>query len=160
MPSYSKQVSSFYKAVSVTPTIDTSAYSDGDHLGTLHTITIGSGWVGLATLVSVTVLDKAKQSSAMDIIFFNASPTIASSDNAALDFTDAEAEKIIGHVSIAASDYVTLNSNTVACTGLASAISLKSATEGVLYAILKSSGTPTYVGTTDLIVTYTFGLDF
>lgn len=93
--------------ITVQPTLDTSAYASGDRLGSIHTITnafrefhrpFGQTTPGVPTialggnniLAEITIIDQAKQSAAIDILFFDKSPTVASADNAAIDISDAE----------------------------------------------------------------------
>jgi hypothetical protein len=132
--------------VEVTPTLDTNAYASGDRLGTLMTLTGVVRHQGFeAVLLDVVVLDKAKQSQALDIYFFREAPTIASADNAAIDISDTEMEKCIGRVSIATTDYSALAGNSEASP--APYNRLLGAVEGKtdIYALaVCRSGTPTY----------------
>lgn len=119
--------------ISVTPTLDTSAYTSGDRLGSIQTITsafrktyrpfdqpqqtLDSTSIiqvgGKVILSEVTIVDQAKQSAAIDILFFDALPTVASADNAPIDISDAEMiAKCVGAVSINAS-YIALAANSV-----------------------------------------------
>ena len=103
------------KIIEATPTLDTNAYASGDRLGTLMTLSDVVRHTGMeAVLLDVVVLDKAKQSTAIDIMFFREAPTIASADNAAIDISDAEMEKCIGVVSIVADDYKALSASSIA----------------------------------------------
>ena len=155
----SGKVSGHFVSLSVTPTISTSAYAVDDQLGSVQTLSFGSADKSLVTMLSISVLDKAKQGAPITIFFFNALPTITSSDNAALDISDAEMDKCVGHKNITGNDYVTTQSNSIATVGLNSAISLRSSTANALYAVVKSNGTPTYASTSDLKFIYTMGLD-
>jgi hypothetical protein len=90
----------------------------------------------------VTVLDKDDQAADFDLIFLDAATSIGTED-AAVDITDAEAEDVIGCVSIVAADYVDLIANQVATkTG----IGLEMKTDGStsLYVAGVTRGTPTY----------------
>lgn len=141
-----------------TPTVSTSpAYTANDQLGGLQTLSNavrGAGSNGI--VMSVAICDKAKQSQPLNILFFDAIPTITSTDNGILDISDSEmALKCIGKISIAATDYVTLNLNSFAAvTAIADEIA---STTGDLYAIAQTTGTPTYVSTTDL--TFIYGIE-
>lgn len=146
--------------LSATPTVDTSIYASGDHLGSLMTLSaVVDNSTEVACLDSLTIIDKSKQKSALDVLFFSESPTIASSDNAALDITDAEmASKFLGVVSVAAADYKDLSASSVASIRdlrlyLKPSNSLLPTT---LYALMRSAGTPTYAGTTDLVLKFGF----
>jgi hypothetical protein len=142
----SNPISTNSKIVEVTPTLDTSAYASGDRLGSLMTLSDVVRHQGMeAVLLDVVVLDKVKQSQAIDIYFFRESPTIASADNAAIDISDAEMEKCIGRVSIATTDYSALANCSEASPApfnrLLGAIEGKTS----IYALaVCRSGTPTY----------------
>lgn len=134
--------------IKVTPTLDTSAYASGDRLGSVMTLTSPAIKAGVgAKLEDVIIIDAAVQSQAIDILFFEDSPTIASADNAAIDFTDTQALKLIGSVSFLAADYKATASNSYAHkAGLGMWLTPKSASS--LYALLVCrSGTPTYAAT-------------
>lgn len=141
------------RLVTVTPTISTSAYADGDQLGGVLTLTNAMDDIrDTGAVLSVTVIDKAKQNDPLDILIFDQSPTVASSDNAILDITDAEmADKFLGRIQVTADDYSELSACSVASVN---GIGLFIASRGSknLYAILQSRGTPTYTSTSDLIV--------
>lgn len=150
--------------IDVVPTLDTSAYASGDRLGSIHTITNAfrkiyrnvdpitattsafQGQSGKVILQSITIIDQAKQSQPIDILFFSSSPTVASADNAAIDISDAEMDaKCIGVVSFDAS-YVALAGNSVASKnsiGLEMKQSI-SATDNNIYAVCVIRGAGTY----------------
>lgn len=143
--------------IEVTPTVDTSAYTSGDHLGSLMTIEgVNAGGAHLGVLEGVVIVDKAKQSSAINILLFDESPTIASSDNGTVNISDAEmADKSIGHIAIAAADYVALSANSVACKrDLRQHI--KPIKDSKIYALMVSGGTPTYGAASDLVLKFIF----
>lgn len=147
------------KVVTMTPTVDTAIYASGDQLGSLVQLTNAmDDSSGTGMIVSVAVLDKASQSATFDLLLFNDLPTVASSDNAALNISDAEmASKYIGHIRVTAANYVALSACSV-CTVADSALlvnSVKSAnnpTGRSLWAIIRSGGTPTYTSTSDLVL--------
>ena len=152
-----------YQVVEVTPTLDTNAYASGDRVGSIHTIT-GAGPAGFhgAVLESITVIDKDAQGAALKVHFFDALPTVASADNAAIDLTDAQAAKFIATVSIATGDYLATASNKLAFTQPTRAIPMcPSAANGVketLYAVVTTTGSPTYTAS-GLVFRYTFRWD-
>lgn len=87
--------------VSVTPTIDTVAYTSGDVLGGLQTIT-GAARIagGSGVIQSIVVLDRSQaQRAAIDIIFFDRSVTVAA-NNTAIATSDADMANCLGVVSI------------------------------------------------------------
>jgi len=103
------------KFIYKTPTLDTNAYANADQMGSLMTLTQGLDYIGTAFLESIVIIDKDKQNKGFTILFFNAAPTIASSDNGALDITDAEmASKFIGQVSFATADFKSINASSIA----------------------------------------------
>lgn len=140
--------------IAVTPTLDTSAYSTGDRLGSVHTLTGAARESGGACqLVDICIIDSDKQSKALDVLFFDSLPTVASADNAAIDITDAMMQKCCGVISIGDADYVALANSSVAslktsitATTLAQRGPVMSPVAGAttLYAVLVSRGAPTY----------------
>ena len=129
-----------------TPTLDTSVYADGDQLGDLATLDNAfDSDKDTGSLLSVTIVDKAKQNADLDLLFFNGEPTLVSADNAALDISDADmADKFLGRVSVAASDYSELNASSVATKlGVGLFLGAKARSEK-LYVVLQSRATPTY----------------
>ena len=97
-----------------TPGLSTLSYTSADQMGPateLPDAVAASG--GYGTLLSVSVVDKDKQSGTMYVHLFSDKPTVSSVDNAALDISDSEmAAKYLGTITIPAADYVTLASNT------------------------------------------------
>jgi hypothetical protein len=145
-----------YKVVAATPTLDTNAYASGDQLGTLMTLTEALAGAKRGTLESLVILDKAKQKSALVVHLFLASPTIASSDNAALDISDAQmASNYLGSVSVAAAAYIDLNASSVATYSDLGLPVEASSQAGTLYAIIESQGAPTYAAS-DLVLRFGF----
>lgn len=137
-------------AVSTSP-----AYSIGDAVGAKRTITgalrtsNGSG-----ILESITILDRANQKAPMELFIFDSNPGAATiTDNAAFVFSTDDL-KVIAHVTIAATDYITINSKAIATIkGLG--IALRGADSSTsLYAALVTTGTPTYTATSDVQLIY------
>ena len=148
-----------YFKYSVSPTIGLAVYADGDYDGTVMTVKTGAADTDSAKLKALTIVDNAAQKGPFNIIFFSEAPTMTSADNAALSLADGYAANYIGHVTVAATDYVDSALNAMACLkdinldGLAS-----TDVSGTIYAILESKGTPDYVATDDLTFTFTFEL--
>lgn len=163
--------------VEVTPTISTSAYTAGDQVGGVMTLTnvvrndpntsvsgdrgtpttSGAG-LGTATLTEITVLDKAGQNAAFEVWFFKSSPTITSVDNGAFNLTDANSfAACIGHVNVGAT-YSTSSSNSVSTTSNLNK-SIFAASGSTIYAVAKTTGTPTYGSTSDLKFIFNFLVD-
>lgn len=134
-----------------TVTVSTSpAYSVGDCVGgklTLSSI-VRSGSKGL--LVSVLVSDTSNQKAGLELLIFNADPSGSTlTDNTAAVIAAADVSKVIRRISIAASDYVTIDSKAFADI-VVSGRELKPASGTDLYAALVTTGTPTYAATTAL----------
>lgn len=159
------------KRLSVTPTISSSpAYTSGDELGTLQSITNASRLAGGGgQLLGVTVLDKTQaQRSALDIFFFNQSITVAG-DNAAWLPSDGDMANCVGMIQIAAGNYNTAWAGTptnsfaqVPLFSSAGSIGLNlpyTCLATTLFAMAVVRGTPTYTATTDLIFSYFFSPD-
>lgn len=128
----------------VTPTLDTNAYADGDQVSTLQTVDGLFTPRGEGELVLVTVLDKANQKVALDLFFFDASVTLAS-DNDAFTVSDSDMESCIGVVNIAAADYDSVGSASgFATVAPPRGIMLSRAAGGRLRFAIVSRGAPTY----------------
>lgn len=157
---YQQQGNSTHSAViEVTPTIDTSAYTSGDRLGSIQTL---EGAVrldnGRAILHSLVIIDAAAQSADMDILIFDQSPTVASADNAAISLTDSElADKLVGIVQ-ANLGYVTVTSGgqTVTSVNNIGLVCQGSVGSIDLYALPVVRAAPTYGSTSDLVFKYGF----
>ena len=147
------------KNVGATPVIQAAVYAAGDQLGSLFELVNAlDDSSGTGGILSVTVIDKAKQKAALNILFFSAKPTVVSADNAALDISDAEmADKFIGRVVVEAADYSDLANCSIATVTqvalLLNAVKDQNNLEGKnLWAILQSAGAPTYTSTSDLVL--------
>lgn len=149
------------KLVTVTPVIQAAAYADGDQLGSLFALVDAlDDSSGTGGILSLSLVDKSKQKSALDILLFSGKPVVASADNAALDISDAEmAQKFIGKVHVSVSDYTDLANCSIAClTQVALLVNtVKDANNGNpsgrdIWCILMCRGTPTYVSTSDLVL--------
>jgi hypothetical protein len=121
-------------------------------VGGKRTLTGALTSVGTGILESIIVLDRADQKAALDIFIFDADPTAATlADKTAFVFSTDDL-KVIAHVSVAAADYVTVNSKAIAHeTSLGIALKASGTT---LWAAVVTSGTPTFAATTDVQVTF------
>lgn len=154
-------VGGLHSTLTVTPTITAGAYTINSQLGGLMTLpqaTLGDGLY--ASLANIIIIDKDKQDAPIVVYFFDRSPTIISSDNQALNITDAElADKCIGFVTVGASDYTDLSANSVAINH--QEINLKAyGGQGTLYAVAKVGDTPIYTSTGSLIFKFCFQKSF
>jgi hypothetical protein len=145
------------KVASVTVDTQAAAYSSGDQIGAdlLELTNVALEQDGLAVLESLTVVDKAKQKSALELLFFSSKPT-GVANNAVADISDAEmASKFLGAVSIASGDWKDLNANSYASLrNIGLILKSSSATTGrrSVYVLVVAAGTPTYTSTSDLII--------
>lgn len=147
-----------------TPTINTSAYTSGDELGTLQTLTSAvrvSG--GSGKLLAITVLDKTQaQRSAIDILFFDRSITVAGNNNPFAP-SDGDMANCLGLVAIATGDYNTAwagtPTNSVATKILATPLPFVVNGSTSLFALAVVRGTPTYTSASDLVFSYLIAQD-
>lgn len=140
--------------VSVTPTLDTSAYASGDSLHTtVLTFANAVGVSGGSGVVDKLVIsDHDVQSAAGELWLFNATVTPATA-NAAHSISDADADKCIGVIPFGTYYASALNSISVARPGLP----IKCAATS-LFGILVTRGTPTYTAS-GLVVTLQISQD-
>jgi hypothetical protein len=157
-------IESTCRVVSFTPTISTSIYASGDQLGSLVEIpNFVDEPSGFAKIVSLSICDKAAQSSILQVLFFKDRPTIVSADNAALNISDADmADMCVGHVSVVAADYFALSASSMGCVrNINLVVNSRKGQNNLngtsLWAIVRCGGTPTYASTTDLV--FTVGLE-
>lgn len=130
--------------VKVNLSLSESAYADGDLLADAQEIAdVFTAHNQTAILHSIVLLDKDDQGEALDLYFTN-SATSWGTENAAGAPSDAVADDIQGHVSIAGGDYNDLtNSQIVTKSNLG--IVLKANSSGTsLYVAAISRGTGTY----------------
>lgn len=135
--------------ISVTPTITAGAYTGGDVCGALMTFdTLATG----GDVIQLNIHDRANQKAAGRFWVFSARPG-GVADNDAFAVADADNNKIIGYVDIAAADYVSIGTaNAFASIPVTQSDSQKALSYAVrtLYAYFVPSGTPTYTATNDL----------
>lgn len=139
--------------VTVTPTVDTSAYASGDLLfDSAEIANAVRANAGLAVLQSITILDKADQGVAFTLIFANAATDFGTA-NSAPDPDDTEAATVIGIVRVAAADYIDLGASKVATiTNIGLLCKAGAATTSLYVAGINGTGTPTYGAAGDLVL--------
>jgi hypothetical protein len=129
--------------ISVTPTLDTSAYASGD---TLFDSTAVASAVrvsaGRAVLQSITVIDKDDQGVALDLFVFDSSVTFGTA-NAAPSISDADAAKCLGFAQVLAADYIDVGGAKIACVKNIG-LPLEAASGTTLYIAAITRGTPTH----------------
>jgi hypothetical protein len=100
--------------ITLTPTIDTGAYADGDTLFDAAAVAMARVSGRPVTLQSVAVTDKDDEGATIDLFFFDSSVTFGTI-NAAPSISDADALKYLGHVRISSTDYLDVGGAKVAC---------------------------------------------
>lgn len=111
-----------------------------------------------ATLMSIVVLDKAKQNMALDVVLFSTTlPNTILTNRAAFDPTDSDVFACLGSVSISPLDYSIFSNNSVATVrGIGLVIPN---TTGLLYAVPVARGAGTFGSIADLSIILTFWQD-
>lgn len=132
----------------ITPTMDTSAYTGGDVW--FDTTTIGAlarANGGTIILDTITILDEDDQTAAALTIYFLDTNTSLGTINGAPSISDANARKILGWIAIASGDWVDVGGAKVACkTGLNLTLTADAAS-ATLYMAATCGGTPTQTAT-------------
>ena len=142
------------KDIAQTPTITAGAYAAGDAVGGLLTFAqAASIYKGEGKIVKVVVIGDGAQDENLILHLFDRTFT-AMADNAAWDPSDADMQNCIGHIEIAAADYMAGANNSVATVLIDMAIDL-AATGTSLFGQLESVGTPTYTAVDDLTIKVT-----
>ena len=132
-------------------TTSSTTYAAGDQLGVIMTMASAvRATGGAALLTTVSVYEQGLQQEPIDILFFDEAPTVDSSDNAALSLAAAELQgKLLGSVSIKASDYVTAGTGSIATIRNLGFV-LVGDSNLECHALAVSKGTPSLSGTTGL----------
>lgn len=94
-----------YRSISITPTIQASAYSAGNSLGGLITIDLGMGQSAAPMLKSIQVNDKGGHTPAITLYFFSAAPTGTVTDKTAIALNAADIPNTVAVVSFLTTDY-------------------------------------------------------
>ena len=138
--------------VTVSPTVTAGAYHANDVVGGKLTLANAARVAaGSGLIYTLTVQDLAAQNAVFEIYIFNADPTNGTyTDNGALDIHDTDMAMCIGRIDVAAADYKSLADNSMAFPTGMRAIPFKLASGTSLYAIVRTTGTPTYIATSDL----------
>lgn len=137
--------------ITVTPVLDTSAYTANDCLFPEAAIANAVRAAGLGTtLCGVSLIDKDDEGAQVTLYFFDADPDFGSANNAP-SISDANAAKYLGKVDIATTDYVDLGGAKVAhIRGFALPMIPASGTS--LYVAATTTGTPTYTSASDIVL--------
>ena len=133
----------------VTPTVTAGAYSANDVVGATLTF---SGVPSRGFIVSVTVVDQAKQAGALQLVLFDSLPTNIA-DNGTYDIADADLLKIVGAVHLtdtAGADKFDFSDNKIYMRQALVIPYQLAAGSTALYAFLIALGTPTFAATNDV----------
>jgi hypothetical protein len=136
--------------VSQTPTITAGAYATGKALGGLLTFTsLADG--GTSKLLTVRIIDKANQKSALDLLLFSASFT-ATADAATIAISAGDSVNLLGRISIASGNWTSIASGVAEATYQGFFPFPLVSSDNHIYGQLVTRGTPTYASTSDIIV--------
>ena len=131
--------------ITVTATLDTSAYSSGDLLFDSTEIAAAvraNG--GHCVLQSITITDIDDQKTAHTLVFLNAATDMGAA-NSAPDPDDTELLTIIGHVPVVAADWVDMGTGSVACIrNIGLGLKAGASTTSLWVAGINGTGTPTH----------------
>jgi hypothetical protein len=139
--------------VKITPTITTTLYTALDLIGGIITITSAmrvSGGSGI--LQSMTVIDDDNEKAAFEVMIFDSSPASGTyTDNGAYVHSSGDVDKFLGRFSVAAADYVTEVSGSLAVATVRNiGLPVKASGSANLYALVLVTGGPTYTAVNDL----------
>lgn len=142
-----------------TPTITaSSAYASGNCIGSTITLSKMADF-GFSTILSVTILDKKDQKSAIDVWMFNQPLATPQTDKTAVAITAADLQNCIGHISFLAADYSDGGSTAAVATKFNLWLAAAGGVDNNIYAQLVSRGTPTYGSTSDITLRLTAQVD-
>ena len=141
--------------VAQTPTVSTSpAYTAKDAVGGLLTFAaVAQTDQKSGVVTSVTIQDNSQQRPSLELVLFNQTFT-ASTDNAVFDPSDADLANVVGVIAV--NSWSDFNDNSVATVTCYLPYVL---TGTSLFGQLVTRGTPTFVATSDIVVTITASPD-
>lgn len=143
--------------ISVTLTLDTSAYANGDLLADAQTFTFARANDGQAKLVSMMVIDEDDQGAAFDVYLTNVA-TSWGTENSAPTITDAVARSIQTKIAVATADYTDLGGVKVAAyKNIGAILKSISGAQTIAVAVVNGTGTPTYTASGVKLV---FGFEY
>lgn len=134
--------------VSVTLSLDTSAYTSGDVLADTQVVTNAARKTdGTGTIQSLVVIDKDDNGVAMDLHFFSANVALGT-ENSPPSISDANTDNHLGSVSVAAAEYKDLGGVKVATVrGVALPFKAASGTRHIYVSAVTTGGSPTHTAT-------------
>lgn len=151
-------VGGFPKQIQPTVTVDGGvAYSSGDVVGGVIEIPKAAMHKGASTILqTLLVKDVSEQDAALELLLFNELPEQTYTDNSACPTLGDDIAKLVAKITIAAADYVSIGGLAVnSLVGLGRPLTPAKG-ESSLWAVLVTSGTPTYAADTDLSLVFGF----
>lgn len=145
------------KNITVATVVDIAgAYASGDALTSVtHQLAgVFKGFQAPSKLVKVVVTDAAKQNAALKLMFWNR-PIAAPTFNLAFTPLDAVLQYYVGHVTIAATDYISLFDNSVGSI-LVDQMPFSGNNATSLWMTVVTTSTPTFVAANDVSFRLTF----
>lgn len=107
---------------------------------------------GTGVIQSIVVVDEADQKAVLDIYFLSSNVSMGS-ENSAPSISDADANHVLGCVSVAATDYKDLGGVSVATIkNIGLPVKAVSGTDDIYVAVVNGTGAPDYVNADDLIL--------
>jgi len=139
------KVGVFSDLISVTLSLDTSAYASGDLLADTQAISNAVRVLGgQAVLQSIMVIDEDDVGAAFSIYILGANNTMGT-ENSAPSISDANARAIQAIVDIATTDYKDLGGVKVAnIRGIGAVVEAASDSKDLYVSVVNGTGTPTY----------------
>lgn len=133
-----------YVTASITPTLDTSAYTAADVLFDTTEIVNASPYSGGTVLLdSLTVLDKDDQTAAAMTLFILDRNVSLGTINSAISITDTNAEAILGVVSVADTLFTDLINSKLASVKNIGLLCRPNGSSRSLWVAASTAGTPT-----------------
>lgn len=147
MPQFGKT-----RTVKFGPTVSLGAYEAGESVGTGSELTFNGSQTRRAVMKSLLVADAGNQKAPLTIIFMNAQKATAPTDAAAFTWTAADLRNVVAVVNVASDDYETVDSKAFAMIELSRVLELENTMKDPFrfWVYVVTTGTPTYVATTDL----------
>lgn len=147
--------------VVVTPTLvaTTSQYGASDDIGgILPLLNCVLAPIGTGILESLVVTDASNQKAVLEVLVFDTLPAGGTYvDNGALALSVADLSHLLAWVHVAAADYLTVGSYAVAnVAGLNRVVQVAATNGTTLWALVFTTGTPTYAAASDLKLRFGF----
>ena len=149
------------KQVQVTPTITAGAYSIGDVIGGIQTLTAAARVNATCTTLDTLIIrDKAMQDADIKLWFFDQNPTSGSYyDNDVLDIDDADLAFCLGCLRVLSSDYDDASDNSIATLRNQGLKLTPTGGADDLYVVAEIETADSYASTSDLTFLYEFSQD-